>query len=408
MSRIIITGATGYIGKHLITALSKNNRIVSLSRRIPENHKTTLCIPFHLGDNLDPHIFQKNDTVIHLASACMNTLADTTTENRDIIGTQKLIAATRLAGIKRFIFISSQSASATGQTAYARSKWHIETQLTEANEIIVRPGLVYGAEENGFYGTLIKLIRRLPIFPDVGLKNIIQPIHITELCSAIKELIVTEHLQQREFNLGASQGISFKVFLADIAKYHLNKRIFFLRIPFKCLTWGCALTQKISFLPSVSIDRIKGLADLPPMNTEKSLTMLKQTLQPPLTHFLRESQHLIAEGQAIFQSLIKNPPPDLNEIYQNTIMALPNPWPLLPEVVLRYPTLIRFIEPFGKKPLAQRLMIATALLEAHTCAFSLFHNTDLQKKHRLYFSFAKIMLLEFLYLPTRCIAHLFS
>src|SRR3990167_5015602 len=382
MPRIIITGATGYICKPLCDYLSARGfSISSMTRYIQSlNGKNLFCFPFQLGEEVNKNIFRQEDVVIHLASACMNTSADESTESLDVIGTEKLLKAARAASIKRFIFISSQSASPTGHTPYARSKWRIEQMLTEKNEIIVRPGLVYGAPAQGLYGTLVNLIKILPVFPDIGLENLIQPIHIRELCIAIEALVNIESVNTREFNLGSPQGLSFKSFLQDVAKHLFNKRVFFLPLPFRWIQGGCALASLIPFLPKISADRIKGLLYLQPMSTQNSLLELSLSIRPPTEYFQQESLLLAEEGRAIFYYLCKDTAPILLTEYQNIIMKLPNPKPVLSKILLRWPTLIRFIEPFGEKPLAKRLEIASHLLETDAQKFNLFYNTENKKK----------------------------
>ena len=199
-TKFFITGANGFIGNNLSKQLAKtpNANIIGCVRQ-PHNSLTKninyVNIDSLLDENAIEKALQKVDILIHTAGRAhifntsdANSLADFHTINVD--ATLNLATHASLAGVSRFIFISSvgvngchtESAGAfsentqpTPHNAYAISKWEAEQGLmniaaeTGLEVVIIRPPLVYGYNAPGNFGSLVKAITRGIPLP---LKNI--------------------------------------------------------------------------------------------------------------------------------------------------------------------------------------------------------------------------------------------
>ncbi len=188
--KILITGATGFIGKELLNHLdfaeltaisrSKNSQIDSIEWK-----------HFSLESLLTAQtISDSYDVVIHLAGRahvlndkCEEPLAEFRKINTDItIELAKQLAANKL---KRFVFVSSigvngastenklpftEDSVVAPHSDYAISKHEAEVELSKLSKqlgfelVIVRPPLVYGAKAPGNFGKLVKLVSKgLPL-----------------------------------------------------------------------------------------------------------------------------------------------------------------------------------------------------------------------------------------------------
>lgn len=149
--KIAVTGASGFIGRHLIPCLdSKGHEPILLSR----------------PDLADPGPrLAGAEAIVHLAglaAARGHHPDDHFGINRDL--TLRVAAAARDAGMRRFVFVSSVHAETHRNTSYGASKAQAEAGLLALRSlevVILRPVPVYGPASKGSFGWL----RRLAALP---------------------------------------------------------------------------------------------------------------------------------------------------------------------------------------------------------------------------------------------------
>ena len=197
MTRVLVTGSTGYIGSALIKALSQGAlyELVLPVRKIDDSVEKCFeqVIVDDIGD-LPSSIFTNVDIVVHLAgkahdfSRSQEVLNEIRRVNVD--ATKRLTADSLYAGVKKLIFLSSigvcgyatQDVAFTEEsipnpmTAYATSKLEAEKAIREIIKgssmelILIRPPLVYSASAPGNFSRLLRLVSLgLPLpFKNVG------------------------------------------------------------------------------------------------------------------------------------------------------------------------------------------------------------------------------------------------
>ncbi len=168
----LVTGATGFIGRHLVRTLTERGVHVRALARNPERARSLLGpdVEVVIGDFGDPEVIdglaEGMDLVFHLASVMRGPWDDF--ERVDVGGGRRLIDESIRAGVQRFIFPSTLGAYALGELsdgavvteemiddpervgAYARAKLLVEHMVMDAHRagslegVIVRPGVVFG------------------------------------------------------------------------------------------------------------------------------------------------------------------------------------------------------------------------------------------------------------------------
>ncbi len=185
MTRVLVTGATGFIGRHVIKRLIDQGCTPRRALRAAGADLGALesMVVGDINARTDWSAALHNiDVVIHLAARVhmlRDTAADPLAAFRAVNtqGTLHLAHAARAQGVKRLVFVSTigvngdetpidqpfdESAAIAPHSPYARSKWEAEQalhQLDGLEVVIVRPPLVYGIDAPGNFAQLMRFVR---------------------------------------------------------------------------------------------------------------------------------------------------------------------------------------------------------------------------------------------------------
>lgn len=218
--RILVTGATGFIGRALCQRLVESGFSVRAAVRDSARAETlNPAVETYVAGEIGAHTSWQNalkevDTVVHLASGARSSGTSLIERYRavNVAGTQSLAAAAAAQGVRRLVFMSTIKVNgeqtALGkpfteldrpqpEDAYAQSKWEAEQMLWEqvrAKNLaltVLRPPIVYGSGVKGNLLALMNLLqRRLPL-PLGSIRNQRSLIHIDNLVDAIIACIQT-------------------------------------------------------------------------------------------------------------------------------------------------------------------------------------------------------------------------
>jgi nucleoside-diphosphate-sugar epimerase len=187
--RVLITGAAGFIGSHLVQACTAHSYEVIALSRSSKHTPGGVAKSFHwsFGDPLPADPVQDVNCAIHLA----HDFDGEDGARRTIESTLSVVAALRLGGVPRQLFFSSYSAGEDAPSLYGKTKLMIERAFEHQEDIIiVRPGLVLG--EGGIYGRIRRLAPTALIIPlPDGGNGKIPIIGIGDLCERTLRLAAT-------------------------------------------------------------------------------------------------------------------------------------------------------------------------------------------------------------------------
>ena len=224
---VAITGATGFIGRHVARRLMERGLAWrGLIRNSDKLRRLALgpceTIAGHLEDEDALKRFCTGaGAVIH----CGGSIAGL---NRDdffrvnVRGTAALVRACREAGVRRFVHVSSLAAREPQLSSYAASKKESEAILqSEAENIswaVVRPPAVYGPGDEATIPLIRALTWRLALLPGHGASKL-SLIHVGDLASVLVHLAERKDLSGRIFEPddGRPGGYSFAELAAAAA-----------------------------------------------------------------------------------------------------------------------------------------------------------------------------------------------
>lgn len=193
---ILITGATGYIGRHLVSRLvAQDDRPRCLVRDV--DHASHILpadkVELIQGDTTKPASLvaavQGIDTIVHTAfiTADRKEAPGISYEETNVVGTQNLIKAAQNAGAKRMIEISGLGTKPDKPGSYMQGRYLAEKMLMDSSLewTIIRPSVLFG-KGAPFIKGLVELIQTAPVLPLIGGgKTKFQPIYVEDVISVI-------------------------------------------------------------------------------------------------------------------------------------------------------------------------------------------------------------------------------
>jgi nucleoside-diphosphate-sugar epimerase len=216
---VLVTGARGFIGQHVLSTLHQAGHSVRAHSRVPLQPGTVRTAETTSGELTDGDscaaAVSGIDAVIHLAGRA-HVFQETESDpeqafvDANFRATTTLAQAAGAAGARHFLFVSSIAAVASESTtpvsettppvpasAYGRSKLSSERFLQELNaprmaRTIVRPPLVYGEGMKGNPLRVVRALRRRLPLPLGGIRNTRSFVYVGNLTAAIAFLLGRE------------------------------------------------------------------------------------------------------------------------------------------------------------------------------------------------------------------------
>ncbi len=209
--KLALTGATGFVGTHLLDlALGEGRTVRALTRRPQAPRDGVVWIEGALEDPAAlASLVEGTDAIIHVAGVINADAAGF--EAGNVTGTAAMLAAATRAGVKRFVHVSSLAAREPTLSLYGASKARSEALVTESSltTAIVRPPAVYGPGDRETL-ELFKMAKRgLVVLPPPGRLSLI---HVDDLARLLLALAASEQTLLIEPDDGRPGGWTHEVF----------------------------------------------------------------------------------------------------------------------------------------------------------------------------------------------------
>lgn len=226
MKTVLVTGGSGFVGSALIPHLSRRYHVRCLvrptSNQIAHSNVEYLNIDF-AQPVLKPSSFQDVFAVIHLLS--VKSAHDPEIWDINVNFTSSLISFASKQGVKRFLYISSESAQLKGIDLYSLSKKQAEREVRKhKGHLILRPTVIYGRGDISNIALVLNSAKYFRIVPVIGNGHqLFQPIHVSDVVGCIigglERNIEGTHL------IAGKNAISFRDLIRIIADLRSEKLI---------------------------------------------------------------------------------------------------------------------------------------------------------------------------------------
>lgn len=263
--KVAVTGATGYVGHHVLRELlERGHTVTALSRSGAKSSTasgkslaTFENVKYIGGDvstarNLDT-AFAGADVVIHLVGI-ISEHKDQTFANVHINGTKNVLEAAKKAGIKRYLHMSALGAAANAASGYSSSKFAAE-ELVRASGLeytIFRPSLIFG-EGDDFFGRVLKnLVSSAPIVPQIGDGSFpFRPVWVGDVAKCFAQALDIPSSIGQVFDVVGSKEFSFKELL-NLEMNALGMKKPLVPVPIFLMDIGVPLMQILGSLAPIT------------------------------------------------------------------------------------------------------------------------------------------------------------
>ena len=304
--RVLVTGATGFVGRALCRDLARRGwqvrAAVRNQARLPEG--CAPCIVGDIGPGTDwTEALEGVDAVAHLA-ARVHVMRERATDplaafrRTNVEGSLRLARSAEAAGVRRLVFLSSvkvlgeatpdgpftDSSPVNPRDPYGVSKREAETGLSELaarsgmEVAILRPPLVYGPGVKGNFLSLLRLIERGVPLPLAAIANRRSLLYLGNLVDAVDLCLSHDSAAGRTFLIRDGEDLSSAELARRLAAA-LGRRARLFPVPGAVLSLAAsclgrrAAAQRL--LGSLTVDDRRIRSELgwqPPFTVDQGLT----------------------------------------------------------------------------------------------------------------------------------------
>ncbi|MDN5639104.1 MAG: NAD(P)H-binding protein [Staphylococcus equorum] len=217
MKKILLTGASGYIGSHLMNKLKENYEIIAVSRNI-ENKSNEQNVTWKSSDLFDlneiTEVMKNVDIAIYLVHSMMPSarLTQASFEDMDAILADNFAKASSFNKVKHIVFMSGLIPNTNELSPHLRSRLECERILGAYGVPVttLRAGLIIGAKGSS-YPILKKLVERLPglILPKWAY-NTTLPVAIDDVINGLYKIVERNPQANESIDIGGPSHMTYK------------------------------------------------------------------------------------------------------------------------------------------------------------------------------------------------------
>jgi uncharacterized protein YbjT (DUF2867 family) len=265
---VTVFGGSGFLGRHVVRALLKRGWRVRAAVRRPDlaGHLQPLgLIGWVQPVQANLRYRWSVDRAVAGADAVINLVAVLGNSGRqrlesvNVFGARAVAEATRAAGMKTLVHVSTLGADADAPSAYGQSKAAGEAAVFETlpDAVVMRPSFMFGPEDH-FFNRFAGLARFAPIFPLIGGGHTrMQPVFAGDVARAIADTLEGKAEPGKTYELGGPEVKTLRECI-EFALAEADRPRLLLPLPWPLASAAGAVLQH---LPGqlITVDQVKQL-----------------------------------------------------------------------------------------------------------------------------------------------------
>ncbi|MEK6577249.1 MAG: complex I NDUFA9 subunit family protein, partial [Nitrospirota bacterium] len=259
--KILITGATGFIGGEIVLGLLERGYQIRALTRNPDRARDLLpsgveCVK---GDITRPDglydAVSGCDAIIHLVGIIFEK-GKNMFDDVHYKGTVNIVTAAKQTKVKRFLHMSALGSRPDAVSNYHRTKYRGEQCVVKSglDYTIFRPSLVFGHKDRSI-NLFIKMIKLMPIFPVIGSGGgRTQPVFVSDVARAFVASVEDKNTFSKTYDIGGPNTMTYEE-LFDLIMEVIGKRRKKLYIPIGLMRPLAAIYELLR-IPVISRDQL--------------------------------------------------------------------------------------------------------------------------------------------------------
>ena len=241
--RVLITGATGFVGRavceavvregHSVRRMARGSRSQSLEA---QNDGTDWVRGSVLCPNDLRQGMQGCDAVIHLVGI-IGEIGDQTFERVHQEATLRVLEAALTSGVRRIVHMSALGTRPEAASRYHQTKWAAEEAVRSSglDWTVFRPSLIYGPGD-GFVNLFAGMSRWSPVLPVIGRgTSLLQPVSVDCVARAFARALDSKPAVHQTYDLCGPDRLNLPQILQTLLRITRRRRVI-LRLP-RALAW---------------------------------------------------------------------------------------------------------------------------------------------------------------------------
>ncbi len=280
---ILVLGATGFVGRNLISSLEKTNHSIAAFVRDTQKQNLPENIDIIHGDLLNPSsikdINKKIDVVYYLVHSLKS---GKNFAEKDRKAATNFVENIDHLDIKRVIYLSGLGETKKNLSEHLSSRQEIENVLSKGNYKLTtfRSAIIIGKGSAGF--TIIKqLADRLPIMiTPRWVRTECQPIAIEDVIKYLIKSLDIPETEDKTFEIGGPEILAYQEMIKKTAR-HIGKKPLIIPFPFLSLKLSVYWIDLVTDIPKeIAHPLVYGLRNSVVVKDDKIKKYIKIDLTP--------------------------------------------------------------------------------------------------------------------------------
>jgi len=294
--RVLVTGATGFVGSHLVPELLDRGHDVVALTRDPSSYVAPAGVEVLEGDVLDPELRLPPVDVAYYLVHSMQAGEDF--EERDRQAARNFRRAVDEAGIERVVYLGGLGNEDEGLSDHLKSRREVERLLGEGNADLtaLRAAIVIG-EGSASFQIIRQLAARLPVMVTPSwVRTECQPIYIDDVVEYLVAVLAEPAMAGETYEIGGPDVLTYQEILTTTADLLVGRRP--LIIPVPVLSPGLS-ARWLGLVTDVDVSVAKPLVDGLSNRVVVTDHSIDEYVTPDLTGFEESVRRALGEQPTV-------------------------------------------------------------------------------------------------------------